>query len=32
MNGIYILYDSKYKAVGYRMKDLDHIDIIKERN
>ena len=22
--------DSKYKAVGYRMKDLDHIDIIKE--
>ena len=32
MNGIYISHvlDSKYKAVGYRMKDLDHIDIIKE--
>ncbi|UFA53807.1 hypothetical protein [Staphylococcus aureus] len=32
MNEIYISHvlDSKYKAVGYRMKALNHIDIIKE--
>lgn len=33
MNDKYISHvlDSKYKAVGYRMSDLDHIGLVKEK-
>lgn len=33
MNDKYISHvlDSKYKAVGYRMRDIDHIGLVKEK-
>ena len=33
MNGEYISHvlDSKYKGVGYRMEDFDHLGLIKEK-